>query len=133
MERSFQAAWFQSWRWLHYDEMTDKAYCFYCTKGFKEKKLKVPNAEPAFVSDLESLCCIIFQVSKGFCNWKDETLSFRKHEQSLCHKEAVEMIVTLPPTVHNVDEMISQQHAMKKYKNCKVFLQILSSIRFLAH
>ena len=51
VERSFQAAWFQTWRWLHYDETNDKAYCFYCTKGFKEKKLKAPNAEPAFVSD----------------------------------------------------------------------------------
>ena len=51
VERSFQAAWFQTWRWLHYDETNNKAYCFYCTKGFKEKKLKAPNAEPAFESD----------------------------------------------------------------------------------
>ena len=59
-------------------------------------------------------------------------MSFRKHEQSLCHKEAIEMIVTLPATVHDVGEMISQQHAMEKDKNRKVFLHILSSIRFLA-
>ena len=48
--RSFQATWFCTWKWLHYDELNDKAYCFYCVKGFKEKKLKAPNAEPAFVS-----------------------------------------------------------------------------------
>ena len=77
--------------------------------------------------------CLFIQVSKGFCNWKDGTLSFRKHEQSLCHKEAVEVIVTLPATVNDIGEMMSQQHAIEKERNRKVFLHILSSIRFLAH
>lgn len=69
-------------------------------------------------------------MSKGFCNWKDGTLNFGK---SLCHKEAVKVIVTLPATVHDVGEMMSPQRAIEKDKNRKVFLHILSSIRLLAH
>ena len=48
--RAFQASWFSMWKWIHYDETNDRAYCFYCVKGFKEGKLKAPNADPAFVS-----------------------------------------------------------------------------------
>ncbi|XP_065903857.1 zinc finger MYM-type protein 1-like [Dysidea avara] len=117
--RAFQASWFSMWKWIHYDETNDRAYCFYCVKGFKEGKLKAPNADPAFVS-------------KGFCNWKDGTLSFRKHELSACHKEAIEVMVTLPATVKDIGELSSQSHANQKAKNRQLFLQILSSLKFLA-
>ena len=50
VERLFQAAWFLNWKWLHYDEVNDKVYYFYCVKRVKENKLKPPNVEPAFVS-----------------------------------------------------------------------------------
>lgn len=33
-------------------------------------------------------------VSRGFCNWKDAMTMFRKHEQSSCHREAVEVMIT---------------------------------------
>ena len=46
----FQASWFSMWKWIHYDETNDKAFCFYCVKGFKANKLKTPNADQAFVS-----------------------------------------------------------------------------------
>lgn len=46
-------------------------------------------------------------------------MGFRKHEQSLCHKETVEVIVTLPAPVNDVGEMISQQHVMEKEKIVK--------------
>ena len=37
--------------------------------------------------------------SRGLTNWKDGPGSFRRHEESKCHKEAYHMIVTLPNTV----------------------------------
>ena len=49
--RSFQALWFKSWPFLHYDEARDLAFCHICVKGFKEKKMRSSTrADPAFVS-----------------------------------------------------------------------------------
>ena len=56
--------------------------------------------------------CIVFNleqtfISTGFCNWKDATTKFAKHEGSQCHKEAVLKSVTLPSSTRNVGEMLS--------------------------
>ena len=48
--RSFQASWFRQWPFLHYDEARDVVHCHTCVMGFKEKKVKASNADPAFVS-----------------------------------------------------------------------------------
>lgn len=37
---------------------------------------------------------MIGQVTKGYSNWKDAIVAFKKHEKSACHKEAVEMIIS---------------------------------------
>ena len=73
-----------------------------------------------------------FQILKGFSNWKDGTLSIKKHEQSSCHQQAVEVMVTLPATTRDIGEMLSQQHAKEKEGNRKILLKILSNVRFLA-
>ena len=59
-------------------------------------------------------------------------MGFKKHELSACHKEAIEVMVTLPATVKDIGELSSQKHADQKAKNRKLFLQILSSLKFLA-
>ena len=71
------------------------------------------------------------QIFKGFSNWKDATVSLKKHEQSSCHREAVEVMVSLPATTRDIGEMLSQQHA-KKEGNRKVLLKILANVKFLA-
>ena len=48
--RSFQPSWFKQWPFLHYDEANDVAYCHTCVTGFKQGKMRVSNADPAFVS-----------------------------------------------------------------------------------
>ena len=70
-------------------------------------------------------------MTRGFSNWKDGTVAFRNHEKSASHREAVEVIVTLPSTTHDIGEQLSQQHAAQKLKNRQALYQILSSIRFL--
>jgi len=50
--RSFQPSWFKQWPFLHYDESNDVVYCHTCITGFKEKKMKSPNANSAFVSKI---------------------------------------------------------------------------------
>ena len=34
-KRSFQTAWFESFKWLHYDERRDAAYCHTCLKALQ--------------------------------------------------------------------------------------------------
>ena len=41
-------------------------------------------------------------------------------------------MVTLPATVKDIGELSSQKHADQKAKNRQLFLQILSSLKFLA-
>ena len=59
-------------------------------------------------------------------------MGFKKHELSACHKEAIDVMVTLPATVKDIGELSSQIHADQKAKNRQLFLQILSSLKFLA-
>ena len=70
-------------------------------------------------------------MTRGFSNWKDGTIAFRNHEKSASHREAVEVIVTLPATTRDIGEQLSQQHAAQKLKNRQALYQIISSIRFL--
>lgn len=72
------------------------------------------------------------QLSKGFCNWKDATISFRQHEKSLCHKEAVEKLLTLPATTTDIGEMFSSTLAQEKAENRHCLLKVLETLRFLA-
>ena len=52
--RSFQPTWFKQWPFLHYDETNDVVYCHTCITGFKEKKMRSPHADSAFVSNIAS-------------------------------------------------------------------------------
>ena len=118
VRRSFQASWFDTWKWLHYDEESDTAFCHTCIKAFKEKKLFSNSCDPSFIR-------------KGFHNWKDATLKFRAHESSNTHKEAILKVVTLPKTTRNVGEALSSSLRHEKLERRKVLLKILSNIRFL--
>ena len=119
VKRAFQRSWFKSWSWLHYDEATDTSFCYYCGKAEQEGKLKATNKDVAFIT-------------KGFNNWKDATDCFRRHEQSKCHLESLEIIVKLPNSVPDIGEVLSTAHAHGKSTNRKIFLKILQNIQFLA-
>ena len=68
--RSFQASWFKRWSWLTYDQNQDKVYCFSCVRVTSQGKVVVKGkTEEAFTST-------------GYCNWKDATIGFQKHECS---------------------------------------------------
>ena len=78
-----------------------------------EGKLKrdvTAKGDPLFVSFysyfIESVHYHHFRPQElGFCNWKDATNCFRKHETSLFHKEALEMMVTLPSKCKDIGEL----------------------------
>ena len=43
-------------------------------------------------------------MQRGFHNWKDGTIGFRKHEESASHQEAFEIMVVLPATTTDIGE-----------------------------
>ena len=59
---------------------------------------------------------------------------FQKHESSESHiMKALARFVTTPATVmDDVDDLLSERHALEKSKNRKILLPILSNIRYLA-
>ena len=116
VKRSFQAMWFKRWSWLHYNESNDVAFCYLCIKAYRDKKLTVSNADKVFITN-------------GFFNWKDACVKFGIHEQSNCHKESVEKIVTLPSSIKDVGEILLNEHNQEKLQRQQV---LLSNIRFLA-
>ena len=39
VKRSFQPQWFARWKWLHYDEERNLAFCFTCNKAHTQELL----------------------------------------------------------------------------------------------
>ena len=120
VKRSFQPQWFNRWTWLHYVEDQDAAFCFVCVKAYKEKKLvSISNMETTYIST-------------GYTNWKDASIRFAGHEASLCHKDALLKVVTLPATTQNVCESLSALHAQEMKSNRQCFLKLLLTLKTLA-
>ena len=71
-------------------------------------------------------------MSKGFCNWKNATVLFQKHQQSVTHKQAVEVMIVLPSSTKDVSELLVKQLAKEKECNRRMLLKIVSSIRYLS-
>ena len=67
-------------------------------------------------------------VVRGFCNWKDATRQFTKHESTLFHKQAMDLLKTKT----DVAEMLSSQHAEEKKRNRQYLLHVITTVRFLA-
>jgi len=119
VQRSFQASWFDNKSWLHYDESQDLAFCHLCMTASSEGKLSNNCTEKTFIS-------------KGFCNWKDALPTFKKHENSNCHKEATERLVTLPQTTRDIGESLSAAYKEEKSDNRDYLFKVVTSIRYLA-
>lgn len=122
VQRSFQAAWFKDYSWLHYVEDGDKVLCHICTKAYKTKQLSAGKVDLSFIT-------------KGYTNWKMATTKsagFAQHQSSECHKEAVSRTINLPSTQKDIGECLFEIQQDVKSKNRKCLLQILSNIRFLA-
>ena len=112
-ERACRAAWFDKWSWLHYNETEDYVLCHICATAFQKEKLK-ESAADAFVS-------------KGFTKWKDATVAFQSHQQTKCHKDAVDVVITIPSTTKDVGELLSKKHTKEKEIN-RMFMKIVTSI-----
>ena len=71
-------------------------------------------------------------VSTGFNDWKDATVSFRKHESgsSECHCAATEIQISIPKQV-DVGEQLMSQYRKEKAENHRFLLNIISTMQYL--
>ena len=85
--------------------------CRLCLGVVREEKIKPSSSDTAFASSkcIDKLAAFatyklalpiimindiqILQLTKGLCNWKDSTTSFRCQEMSQRHKEAIEKML----------------------------------------
>ena len=94
-------------------------YFAMCVSALKSKRMERSRGDLAFTSN-------------GFKNWKDATISFKNHEASASHKEALQVVMVIPATCSDVGEMLSREHAQEKSKNRQCLIRILSNIHFLS-
>ena len=117
-KRSFQSSWFDRWPWLHWTESNESVLCHVRIQAVKAGTLLAKTCDQAFIS-------------RGFKNWNDATRVFRCHELSSCHKEAIEMVITLPATTKHIGELLSSILAEDRKNNRLMLLHILGVVRFL--
>ena len=109
---------------LHYDEVKDVAFCHTCVTAARSKKLK----------NIRSIGDLAF-IHRGYTNWRDvsgKTGTFCKHDCSSLHKQAVEMVYTVPRTTPDVGELLLTAHASEKECNRKYLLKVAQTVRYLA-
>ena len=81
-----------------------------CVRALKSKKINVKRADPSF-GKMQRL--------------------LKKYKAFDCHKEAVQVSITLPACCADVGEMLSSQHAQQA-ENRDCLLKILANLKFLA-
>ena len=119
--RSFQPDWFNNFKWIHYDETKDAAFCFTCVRALKKNIISSKNSEKAFTETC-------------YRNWKkapETTRGFSKHESSTSHKEATERLITAQNTCKDIGELLDVNVAKNKQINQQMLLKILQNIRYL--
>ena len=117
-KRSFKPAWFDTWSRLDYREVSDSVLCYYCSRA----------------NDRNLLCRGLYGkredtfLINGLVNWKDARASFRRHETSKYHVQAVQ-VISKPQ--QDVGEILSQAHSEQKKLNSCMLSTILQNLTFL--
>ena len=71
-------SWYRLHPWLHYLQEEDAVLCFFCATAVQHKMPLTGYVDNVFSKS-------------GFSNWQKALEKFRKHEQSICHRETTVM------------------------------------------
>ena len=114
----FLAKWFEDYKWLHLCSKSLKVYCFYCRVALRSQvSVMSTKADPAF------------STTTGFSNWKKGTSSFKQHESSLAHRDALSAHIM--SSVTPINELLKDCGNLTQKNRRQSFLNQLAGIRFL--
>ena len=68
----------------------------------------------------------------GFCNWKDATRCFNRHEGTTAHKAAADFTIKIPAGTSDLGNMLSKAHAQQTASNRHYLIKVAESIKFLS-
>ena len=55
--RAFNGSWFDKWGWLHWDESSERVFCFTSVNAFKEKKVMILHVHKETTDALNLVDC----------------------------------------------------------------------------
>ena len=93
---------------------------FFVSLGMK--LLSVPFVSFAFKQKIMSAAADVAFVTRGYQN------CFGKHENSSTHEQAIQEVVTIPATHHDIGDCLS---SAEKKENCRCFLKVMGTLKFL--
>lgn len=115
----FQAKWFQTYNWLHYDASLKGVVCHTCLYAHQNKLIHLAKcSDKAFIL-------------RGFKNWKKANEKFVSHEKSNTHKLAASNII-FKKKQESIQSNLNQAHWDNQNKARHALLKIISSLKYLA-
>ena len=113
MKKGRKKLWYETWKWLHYNEIDDTKF-FYMLSDVK--------VEEAFVK-------------KGYYKWKyarSTDKGFNTHESSRCHQQAVYRLLAVPKSTQDISLALEKNPSNVQRQNRESLLKVISSVRYLA-
>lgn len=117
-ERSCQCSWFESYKWLHYNQENDSVMCFICATEEKKGNLRSERMKE------------FAYISWGFRSWKKAPKCFEEHQASSCHKTALSFHV-LVPQCGDVVEMVNDHLVKSRLEERRYFYKVMECVQFL--
>ena len=116
---SFQNAWYEEFKWLHYSEAVRGVLCYTCLHAKMNGTISnfSKRSDPAFIE-------------KGFRNWKKAKEKFKKHESCESHRLAAFQIQQ--SFCPSVQQQLIQHNQNSQNEAQKALHVIMSSVKYLA-
>lgn len=117
--RYMNTNWYEQNQWLHWDDMSEKLYCFFCLHA-KQRNLLLSDRylyEPTFIES-------------GFSDWKNAARAFERHAKCDCHREAVDNWESISRI--SVSAQLNTQLLRDQRVASKALSTILTSVQYLA-